>query len=58
MIQSICLLGSFRVCADPLVRIPKKGKALLALLAIAALDGEGMSRDRLSTMLWSYYDTV
>jgi DNA-binding SARP family transcriptional activator len=52
VIQSICLLGSFRVDADPSVKIPKKGKALLALLAIAALGGDGMSRERLSTMLW------
>jgi DNA-binding SARP family transcriptional activator len=57
MIQSICLLGSFRVCADPLVKIPKKTKALLALLAIAALDGEGMSRERLSRILWPSDDS-
>jgi DNA-binding SARP family transcriptional activator len=56
MIQSICLLGSFRVCADPSVTIPKKGKALLALLAIAALDGDGMSRHQLAKMLWPYLD--
>jgi len=56
VIQSICLLGSFRVDADPSVKIPKKGKALLALLAIAALDGSGISRERLSTMLWPYQD--
>jgi DNA-binding SARP family transcriptional activator len=54
VIHSLCLLGSFRVCADPSVKIPKKGMALLALLAIAALDGEGITRERLATMLWPY----
>jgi DNA-binding SARP family transcriptional activator len=57
VIQSMRLLGSFRVCADPSVKIPKKGTGLLALLAIAALCGEGMSRERLSTMLWPHQDT-
>jgi DNA-binding SARP family transcriptional activator len=57
VIQSICLLGSFRVYADSPVKIPKKGEALLALLAIAALDGEGMSRERLSRILWPYQDS-
>src|ERR1700722_2035414 len=44
VIHSLCLMGTFRVCADPSVKIPQKGKALLALLAIAALDGDGMTR--------------
>jgi DNA-binding SARP family transcriptional activator len=57
VIQSICLLGSFRICATSPICISKKGKALLALLAIAALDGEGMSRARLTTMLWPYQDS-
>jgi DNA-binding SARP family transcriptional activator len=55
VIKSLCLLGSFRVCADPFIKTPKKSKALLALLAMAALDGGGVSRERLSTMLWPYH---
>ena len=52
MIHSLCVMGSFRVYANPAIKIPRKGKALLALLAIAALDGDGMSRERLASMLW------